>query len=1493
MIFSVMLGVVSAACVRDANMDRDGDAGNRAEGVTFVVSAPTAGDATTTYNDKSQAVRPDGAAEREGESGQINKTVPATRAILHDSADDNRIDEISIVLFDDDGSYVRTIGVGGENEPAITDVAGDARRKKFTLKGLADGAYTALFIANSREEVDAYVAANGTTPSKMTLDAFRGGLIVSRTLSKSVKWNAAPGSEGYRPFPMSSREVNFTVPSQRDWTREPVELLRALAKINIRSLVPTGKLSIADVSVCNYNNQGTIVPTLSGQTNPAGSLTTSHNSAIAYNGTAITTRTDGDGKKYHECVDEIFVFEQSSSNPAVVTKTNWGKENFCIILTAHVSPGSGLTSYNQSFRIDLLKDHDNNPDTDPKRLDVLRNHTYEITITKVNSIGQTALMAYDNPPAGLEFEINAFNDNGEGNENTYNGRYQLTTDRDVIVIGPEEGATVSLQVGTDYPQGWKLGSTPSMFTDPQDFIVTGGTTSANNGEPSLLTITVPAGSAWNGDNIRQSSFFITAGALYKRIRFIQLPRAENVTAASADVTDYAGAFWRADQTGERLIAIKPNKTWSAFVLDSAPGGSGDWVAIDTKPSTDTGVGSTPAMNGNDDGFDSRHAVESSASWAMGQTDASGGYFRIGARNAFAATHEHPARYATVLIVDGNITDQTHNASRLLYLRQGHDADYIMRPDAGGGDNGTMATRPLARRFSPYNLTAGEFLGGTATQTQSPAVGARKGVFTDYPTKAGAQFQYAPTYGVYAFNPATPTSTPDKYNAAETAVDERTNWNAISHIYETCPRGYRRPTHGDYTKPTAALDVNMSELSQSLFSNTGTGMGNSVWGYYADGYFDRHTPETSASGKARSAVNPLGYNVAYAGLLFYNTATNASIFLPASSSRTVPQGGLLNAGAHASFWSTSLTDSPVPNVRLLTLSNPAYGEPLVEPESTGPRNAAHTIRCVEAPDYGEEIDPQLLMAPPGVIGIRHSDLMKLRQQREILQYNYFDPSITLTLRGSSTYRGTRVERIATNDPQIGSLEDEPVYILYFKWGSTIGLTGQYDYISGSGYSFNDSDVVWINPGSGVNITNYGSIPAGIPTGYNYGDNITYDPLTSRGDPCRWVDGAAGTSEWATPTGNPWTLSNGTRNFTPFGTYTATPQTYGTTWAVAKSTWGASSQWTTSPGIGTIDDNGTVYLPAAGQRSSAGTTNMNIYNPTGFYWTSTAESAGYGYDIYFSRTNVNPAYRSLVNVGIPVRCVKPTTLTDVVYAPPGVIGIRKSDYDALVEGSKTVGDGTYSLTIKGSGTYKGTWVETDIALGPEFASNGLGGLEPDPVYAVYFKWGSLVGAIGRPGVFGANDVVWANPDFNGSITGNYADITPANVDGNPGVGYNILENLAAGQGDPCNFVNGANKYRRSGWITPYGTSPTDGSIVTPDATMFLPAAGFRAGGAANGLFEWAGSRGAYWTSTSHPSSGAYHVAFNDGEPKSVTNGSFDSGMTVRCVVRTTPVVEITGP
>jgi len=379
----------------------------------------------------------------------------------------------------------------------------------------------------------------------------------------------------------------------------------------------------------------------------------------------------------------------------------------------------------------------------------------------------------------------------------------------------------------------------------------------------------------------------------------------------AGMFTYVGAFWQHDQTGERLIRVPRlanglmDSVWTAQVIEGR-----DWILLDKVMTTDPNVwnvaNEASVQNGNDPNFEANNDRQltfspTASTFVSGMVLPSGSdnqiYFRIGLKNHYQPSIIAPARYGLVLLTYGN-----NKYRQRIWIRQGEDPDYLMRPGDLNGNGGTVTgNRSRAAKFSPYNLTDPNKNTAT-TYGGAPNLGAKGGDMVDYPSKAGYHFQW--NGNTKAFHP-TNTITGWTTRAGNT-------WNDN---VETCPTGYRRPTD-------AFATAGNSEIRNSLWitgaanndENQPTDLTNVVYGYYADGYFDRREivqaiagPTSNYSALPRAVATP-GAEVAYVGMLFYNRNNNASLFFPATgfriSSATATNGRLDQAGESGHNWSRS-------------------------------------------------------------------------------------------------------------------------------------------------------------------------------------------------------------------------------------------------------------------------------------------------------------------------------------------------------------------------------------------------------------------------------------------------------------------------------------------------------------------------------------------------------------------------------------------------------------
>jgi len=482
------------------------------------------------------------------------------------------------------------------------------------------------------------------------------------------------------------------------------------------------------------------------------------------------------------------------------------------------------------------------------------------------------------------------------------------------------GGNKNVAVTTTLP-GWQIdGAIPSNIN----------LSGAGTGSLTVGVLNANAGTALTSVKIP----LVTTGGpvtLRDTITVVQLPDIGNITDTKfpTDVTPYVGAFWRAKQTGERLIRI-PRPTaapvnaldgpWSATVIIGT-----DWIVLDTLMTSDQNVGwrtdLSPLPNEanvhsyENSSFDAIHSVSGNQQSAGGTMSASVPqiYFRIGLRSTLPDWMA-PARYGLVVLVyrnGGNL------ATQRIWIRQGEEADYLMRPgDPNKAGASVAGGRLLPAKFLPYNLTDPNK--NTVTAYGSvPALGATSagggGALVKYPTQAGYLFVWSRNTGAYH-----PTSPIQISSWVTTTPAAPTTWNPAT--METCPKGYRRPT--DITGTASTGSANNSEIRQSLWinptnyvPNTNDPTNNVMFGYYADGFFDRRLIGSSVTGNVRSTVASPGPDVAYTGMLFYNQYSYASLFLPVTGYRTTattgPVGAIVEAGKSGHIWTSTFNTGSSP------------------------------------------------------------------------------------------------------------------------------------------------------------------------------------------------------------------------------------------------------------------------------------------------------------------------------------------------------------------------------------------------------------------------------------------------------------------------------------------------------------------------------------------------------------------------------------------------------
>ncbi len=266
---------------------------------------------------------------------------------------------------------------------------------------------------------------------------------------------------------------------------------------------------------------------------------------------------------------------------------------------------------------------------------------------------------------------------------------------------------------------------------------------------------------------------------------------------------------------------------------------------------------------------------------------------------------------------------------------------------------------------------------------------------------------------------------------------------------------------------------------------------------------------------------------------------------------------------------------------------------------------------------------------------------------------------------------------------------------------------------------------------------------------------------------------------------------------------------------------------------------VACTAAGSSSLDGTSSVTLT----VYPNNTSSSSR---NVKFQYEKIPGVWADIATVSQPASgMVLPTS---GLLAPPGIIGI---------------GTTTGRLTLDGSMEYPG-------------GAN-------EKVYAVYFKWGSMVAVSGTGST--PSNIAWVPPGFTATIT------SWANIPYGTGTIF-PAQNNSAGVGDPCKLTQNAipgsyrmptgnpfEKFVNGAWVANYNGASGRWSNYGSPQSQFYPAGGYRDN---NGALSNVGATGYCWSTTTQNATTSYNL-YIDISSGLTSNANFQAyGFFIRCIL-----------
>ncbi len=798
----------------------------------------------------------------------LSKTNGQSQAGLQE----NMIQQIDVLVF-------RVENGGAEyfdyyTEGKITAGAGTAKQTFIAKLKVQPYNQRLVIIANARNEVLRLI---GEVEWKKAPKEEMLKVLDFTNRAADHKWNTTDPAK-YTPFPMWGETPVALQISSATSVIEGIQMMRMVAKIDIavaednpaKNINPRNNFRLTEVYLYNVKDKGSIVPdkeTLGLDNN--GSM-------VVHKPTIPEEETNWKGPALYKAFDATGLFNTiyTPEVKAADLSENPTDATGLVIGGYYSSDGLNWSTSPLYYRLDMM--------TEDKSAtsDILRNYNYLLNITQVNGPGHpTPYVAWDSKiPVHMmvaDWSIVKINGNPQKRQ-----LYTSATRASITGVSSSRIYFWSDQSSVQVEEQGYTGNIPFLVNDFFDDLSGASATStfhynAATGEGYMDIMTT---STQQTSDLRK--IYLNAGGLRREITINTEIRS---SPRLFHEFPWVGTFHRKDEVGERVIYSAHTGSWSAEVDD--PEGKGHFVILSKI------AGGDPGFHTEFPGSAEDYPVLEGLKSVNGNGRV---FFRVGMTSKYSPRPGHPARYATITI-------KHSNGSSKMYVRQGEDADYLMRNgDKPTRNSDLTVTRSMANKISPYNLTD--------LQAKSGRVGNETGSlydFTRYPTQGGYYFQFGRTYAWY----------PDLGDAVNwIASDPNGFWETNRNDWECCPEGFRRPNDGSSSSYVELPQANESEIRQSLFLNPRNGAASSNdnirWGYYADGFFDRRIPRMSYNGEPASVVGN-GADLAYIGQLFFNPYNNASLFIPASGIRNdndkeinIVRGRLKYTGSRGFFWSTT-------------------------------------------------------------------------------------------------------------------------------------------------------------------------------------------------------------------------------------------------------------------------------------------------------------------------------------------------------------------------------------------------------------------------------------------------------------------------------------------------------------------------------------------------------------------------------------------------------------
>lgn len=399
-------------------------------------------------------------------SALMSDIVIPTRAITE--SEETAITRLDVLVFDGSDNFVYTIQA---NSPTVA-----SGKLTYTVR---------LKKSTGSEKYKLVLLANLTAAPTITVGTAKETALTAITFVPATNWTTGGTIPMWAEYPTAAAVTIATTASSFGTTA----VIRSLARVNVTNTA-TSTFTLTKVWVYNSTNKARVAPLFTyydanNKKVTAPSIASGAATTNVYSKTATSNKVER----------EIYIGESDD-------KPVGDASAVCLVLEGTFG---GKTNY---YRVDLVAADGKTP------LDILRNYTYNINITKVEGSGYaTKEDAFASLPVNITVDIKVWDD-ANLNDITTDGQYSLAVESSTVDLAVEAGAG-TIYFESDYPKTITATSTDNWITG----ITVGGISpkavtfnfSQNTSFERTGTITITAGRIQKTISIRQAEPVVYVG----------------------------------------------------------------------------------------------------------------------------------------------------------------------------------------------------------------------------------------------------------------------------------------------------------------------------------------------------------------------------------------------------------------------------------------------------------------------------------------------------------------------------------------------------------------------------------------------------------------------------------------------------------------------------------------------------------------------------------------------------------------------------------------------------------------------------------------------------------------------------------------------------------------------------------------------------------------------------------------------------------------------